>query len=819
MREYICFILGILLFPILTHAKVAVIIDPGHDGEDIATGNRTAAEVNTNWEVANKLKTLILNDMQLGWDAMLTRTENDNDGRITDLYHRTFVGNAYQDANPGVEVYFLSIHCNGKPASVKERAYGTVTLYCNHTYSSNDQLLQRYARNINKDIVEIGEMHDKKNCGEDLPFEGFHLGVLDGLYIPNCLSEIGFVDDYDDQLKLLDDNYRNKYAFAYFEAIKATHSDLEVLSYNFDNLPCFSNNQYFTKVTVTLKNVSKNNFSGDVKTILRYLPYRKIDPINQDFCQLGNYQSVSLASGQQISLSFSANIYSTLEVGMALCFESRRGTISTWEYLPAPNYKRIIKVPMNAAKVQGTIYTSSYIPLAGADIWSYQLPTLKSTYVNSDFFDPTSSLSDEDGKYDILVPSDWNEAIISVRNYSNYDEIKLSPIANSTLSHYFKSSPIVIGVGSGSGSCGNIKGQSPNDPQILWGQLDSFDQFGINGQPEISFAKPNEQLRFCVFPKPKNRSGFQLYSCGGSLHKLLIYTSITECYIQEYPITNGKAPFSYKYFITLSEIDSQNNTIGIPRILEVNETRSDQLFVEGIDINKALTSNGIILALGKRYKLKLKYFSFGQLGDEYDEKETILNVYSGDLILEDPNIKGNIYTSDNIILKNANINSQLELKATNSIKIQPQTLIKGSFHALINSGLKNGSLIASNNSTASPDAINADNVQLPYLEIENRFVSKHSDNCLCENKVVEEFDECEDTIAIFPNPATDKLLIRFSSNSSGTIELFDMNGRKVKEENFSGTINKLTINDLATGEYLVNINSNLGKYSGKFIKK
>jgi N-acetylmuramoyl-L-alanine amidase len=228
MKKIISLLIGIIFFPTLIYSKILV-IDPGHDYEDVVKGNKTETEVNTNWEVANKLKALIESDPNLDWQVFLTRSENINDGQTKDPYERASYATSTKSADPNQEVYFLSIHCNARPTTVTERRYGTLTLYCNNTFNTNDQLLTRYAHNIQKNIVEIGGMHDTKNCMEDFTFyKTYHLAVLKSLTMPNCLSEIGFVDDSEDAIKLLDDNYRDRFAKAYLEALKATFSDIEL---------------------------------------------------------------------------------------------------------------------------------------------------------------------------------------------------------------------------------------------------------------------------------------------------------------------------------------------------------------------------------------------------------------------------------------------------------------------------------------------------------------------------------------------------------------------------------------------------------------
>ena len=102
---------------------------------------------------------------------------------------------------------------NGNSPPSQTVAKGTETFYCNKTFNSNDLLLTNYANNIQRNMAEWGVLRGRHNntaleddtyyddctiTGHGYPctYCGGHLCVLDNLTMPNCLNEIGFVDNF-----------------------------------------------------------------------------------------------------------------------------------------------------------------------------------------------------------------------------------------------------------------------------------------------------------------------------------------------------------------------------------------------------------------------------------------------------------------------------------------------------------------------------------------------------------------------------------------------------------------------------------------------
>jgi hypothetical protein len=75
-------------------------------------------------------------------------------------------------------------------------------------------------------------------------------------------------------------------------------------------------------------------------------------------------------------------------------------------------------------------------------------------------------------------------------------------------------------------------------------------------------------------------------------------------------------------------------------------------------------------------------------------------------------------------------------------------------------------------------------------------------------------------INIYPNPATDVLNVQNNSNDTiAAIEIYTINGAKVKEHKGSESITTISVAELQTGVYFVKVTTNNGTSNYKFIKK
>lgn len=80
----------------------------------------------------------------------------------------------------------------------------------------------------------------------------------------------------------------------------------------------------------------------------------------------------------------------------------------------------------------------------------------------------------------------------------------------------------------------------------------------------------------------------------------------------------------------------------------------------------------------------------------------------------------------------------------------------------------------------------------------------------------------EEAISFYPNPASDKLNIRFNNNMEGVaaVNIFDMNGKLVSSENLSNVFNStysFNTNTLENGLYNVQIQNNGNTYTTRVV--
>lgn len=184
-----------------------IVLDPGHgycnDCTQNCTSNvRSDTEILTALAVGKKLEVLLNNCPTV--TTYFTRETNDC-GDFPSLSQRAAMANSW-----GAD-RFLSIHCNAGGGS------GTETFWCDNSISSN-AACQSYSEEIQTQMVLYGQWNDRRVV-EDHSYLGFHLGVLAPTNAIGTLSEIGFVDSAD-EIKLLDDNWRNNFALAYYIALQ-----------------------------------------------------------------------------------------------------------------------------------------------------------------------------------------------------------------------------------------------------------------------------------------------------------------------------------------------------------------------------------------------------------------------------------------------------------------------------------------------------------------------------------------------------------------------------------------------------------------------
>lgn len=176
-----------------TAPGVCIVVDAGHGGSDGGTVSGKAVEKDINLSVALKLKAILEND---NIEVILTRSSDEN----MSLAERTSVAN---DSNAD---FFISLHCNYYE---KDAQIAGLECYYNN---SNATESKGYAESI-INAVSLSEDIETRYAKT----EGYY--VLRNTQMPAVLVEMGFLSNYSESQKLLDDDYQESLAQRIAEGI------------------------------------------------------------------------------------------------------------------------------------------------------------------------------------------------------------------------------------------------------------------------------------------------------------------------------------------------------------------------------------------------------------------------------------------------------------------------------------------------------------------------------------------------------------------------------------------------------------------------
>ena len=192
-----------------------VVVDAGHGGSDGGTVSGKAVEKDINLSVALKLKAILEND---NIEVILTRSSDEN----MSLAERTSVAN---DSNAD---FFISLHCN-----YYEKGAQIAGLECYYN-NSNATESKGYAESI-INAVSLSEDIETRYAKT----EGYY--VLRNTQMPAVLVEMGFLSNYSESQKLLDDDYQESLAQRIAEGIsnEMKEGDFPFYLSNRKNMPIY----------------------------------------------------------------------------------------------------------------------------------------------------------------------------------------------------------------------------------------------------------------------------------------------------------------------------------------------------------------------------------------------------------------------------------------------------------------------------------------------------------------------------------------------------------------------------------------------------
>ena len=80
------------------------------------------------------------------------------------------------------------------------------------------------------------------------------------------------------------------------------------------------------------------------------------------------------------------------------------------------------------------------------------------------------------------------------------------------------------------------------------------------------------------------------------------------------------------------------------------------------------------------------------------------------------------------------------------------------------------------------------------------------------------FDYISSSFKIYPNPAVNAITIDLYSIDNSSVDIYDINGRKMFTQKLSDSSNTINIDHLASGMYLIKVTSEQGTATSKVVK-
>lgn len=166
--------------------EFTLVLDAGHGGDDVGTGDSSYYEKDINMDIVNEMAPLL---EYCGVKVLLTR---DGDETMALEERSGFANESEADR-------FVSIHCN-----YCEEDASVAGLECYYWQSSG--IGQSYAESIVRAAGESGEIKVRGTRTQD-----FH--VLRETRIPSILIETGYISNGEEGRKLMDPDYQKTLAF------------------------------------------------------------------------------------------------------------------------------------------------------------------------------------------------------------------------------------------------------------------------------------------------------------------------------------------------------------------------------------------------------------------------------------------------------------------------------------------------------------------------------------------------------------------------------------------------------------------------------
>ena len=187
-----------------TTDNVTIVLDAGHGGEDGGAVANGVVEKDINLSITNKLGELF---KSAGFNVVTTREKDSmlnaegntlRERKVSDMRNRLALFNSNE------KNIVISIHQN----KFTQEKYNGSQIF----YSPNNENSQKLSEAIRNNIVKLIQPDNTRECKKATN----DIYLLYNASVPSVIVECGFISNYEESLKLQDNNYQNKISFAVF---------------------------------------------------------------------------------------------------------------------------------------------------------------------------------------------------------------------------------------------------------------------------------------------------------------------------------------------------------------------------------------------------------------------------------------------------------------------------------------------------------------------------------------------------------------------------------------------------------------------------
>ena len=196
--------------------NITIILDAGHGGEDGGAVANNIVEKDINLSITKKLSDLF---KSAGFDVVTSRNSDlmlNTEGSTLRERKLSDMKNRLELFNNSESNVVISIHQN----KFSQEKYSGTQIF----YSPNNEKSSKLSDAVKKNIVTLIQPQNTRECKK----AGREIYLLYNTKVPAVIVECGFISNYEEALKLKDNEYQNKLAFAIFSGFLEYYNSEEL---------------------------------------------------------------------------------------------------------------------------------------------------------------------------------------------------------------------------------------------------------------------------------------------------------------------------------------------------------------------------------------------------------------------------------------------------------------------------------------------------------------------------------------------------------------------------------------------------------------